>query len=64
LPPTLWRRRLGGLEGRRVVVLGAGKMGTLAVRSLTARGATEIIGCQPLARSRGSHCSPVLGRRD
>jgi len=36
-------RRLGGLEGRRVVVLGAGKMGTLAVRSLTARGATEIM---------------------
>ncbi|MBC7645356.1 MAG: glutamyl-tRNA reductase [Thermoleophilia bacterium] len=36
-------RRLGGLGDRRDVVLGAGKMGTLAVRSLTARGATEIM---------------------
>jgi glutamyl-tRNA reductase len=35
-------QRLGGLEGRRVLVVGAGKMGELAVRSLRDRGAEDV----------------------
>jgi glutamyl-tRNA reductase len=35
--------RLGTLEGRRVLVVGAGKMGELAVRSLRARGVEEVV---------------------
>lgn len=36
-------QRLGGLEGRRILVVGAGKMGELAARSLRDRGAEQLV---------------------
>ena len=36
-------QRLGSLDGRRVLVVGAGEMGVVAVRSLTARGARNVV---------------------
>lgn len=40
---TLAEQMVGGLKGRVVLVMGAGEMGELAVRTLIARGATSII---------------------
>jgi glutamyl-tRNA reductase len=40
---TLAERAMGSLEGRVVLVMGAGEMGELAARTLTSRGATGII---------------------
>ena len=40
---TLAERAVGGLEGRVVLVMGAGEMGELAARTLISRGATSLI---------------------
>jgi len=40
---TLAERAMGGLDGRVVLVIGAGEMGELAARTLMSRGATGII---------------------
>ena len=39
---ALAEQTLGGLEGRRVAVVGAGAMGDIAVRTLTSRGIMEV----------------------
>ncbi len=39
----LGRKVFGSLQGRRVLVIGAGKMGTLALKNLVAAGASEVL---------------------
>ncbi|HEX2030026.1 MAG TPA: glutamyl-tRNA reductase [Actinomycetota bacterium] len=40
---VLAAEHLGGLEGRSAVIVGAGKMGALAIRSLRARGVRDVL---------------------
>jgi glutamyl-tRNA reductase len=58
----LARRHLGGLAGRRVVVVGAGTMGRLAGRTLRAEGAGDLVIVNRSAE-RGAELAGELGAR-
>ncbi len=60
----LARRGLGGLAGRRILVLGAGKTGALTAEALASHGAGTIVVASRTRQGASSPCSPPRRRGD